>query len=258
MPAVSASAAAAPQSPSATTPCRAARNADREVVGDDGALEAPDLAQQLGEQARVGRRRHAVDVGVRVHHRAHAALADRHLERRQQHVRQLARTHRHGRQVAARLGGRVAHEVLERRDDARALDALDVGGRDGADQVRVFADGLLDAAPARIAHHVEHRGEALVHAHRAHVGADARRRSRARARGRRWHPTTAAPGRRWRPRWRSPRGTPRGRAPGCRSGFARRSAPGCAAARAHPGRGRRARCRTGGSADRCPPAAGRR
>ena len=43
---------------------------DREVVGDDRAGEAPGVAQQAGEQRRVGGDRHAVDVGVGVHHRA--------------------------------------------------------------------------------------------------------------------------------------------------------------------------------------------
>ena len=72
--------------------------------------------------AAIGRRRDAVEVGVRVHHRAHAALADRHLERRQQHVGELARSDRDRREVAPALRGRVADEVLERRDDAGGLE----------------------------------------------------------------------------------------------------------------------------------------
>ena len=106
-----------------------------------------------------------------------------HLERREQHVGELARADRDGGEVAARLRGGVADEVLERRDDARRLEAAHVGGADRADEVRVFADGLLDAAPACVAHDVEHGSEALVHADRAHVVADAGATSARRAAG---------------------------------------------------------------------------
>ena len=74
--------------------------------------------------------RHAVDVAVGVHHRARAALAHRHLERRQDHVAQLARPHRDRRVVAGRLRRGVAGEVLERRDDAARLEPAHVGGAD--------------------------------------------------------------------------------------------------------------------------------
>ena len=148
---------------------------DREVVGDDRAGEAPLLAQQLGEQAAVSGARHAVEVGVGVHDAARPALADGHLERRQQHVGELARPHRDGREVAPGARGGVADEVLERRDDAARLEPAHVGAADGGDEIRVFADGLLDATPAGVAHDVEHGGEALVDAHRAHVVADAPR-----------------------------------------------------------------------------------
>lgn len=145
---------------------------DAEVVGDDGPGEAPSVAEQPGQQLLVGRRRDAVGVGVGVHHRADAALAHRHLERRQDDVGALPAAHADRREVAARAGGGVAREVLEGGDDPGRLQPPHVGGADRADQVRVLADGLLDPAPARVAHHVQHRREPLVHADRPHVAAD--------------------------------------------------------------------------------------
>ncbi len=149
--------------------------AHREVVGDDGAVEAPGVAQKLGEQTHVCRTRHPVEVGVGVHDRTHPALADRHLERRQQHIGHLTRSDRDGREVAPGTRGRVPHEVLERRDDAGPFETLHVRGADRADEVRILADRLLHATPPGIAHDVQHGREALVDAHPAHVGADAAR-----------------------------------------------------------------------------------
>ena len=148
---------------------------DREVVGDHDAVKAPPLAQDACEVLGVRRHRHAVDVGVGVHHRPGATLEDRHLERRQEDVRQLAGSRAHGRVVAARPGARVADEVLERGVHAGLLQAAHVGGADRADQERVLADALVDAAPARVTHDVEHRGQALVDAQRPHRVADGAR-----------------------------------------------------------------------------------
>ena len=89
------SACARPPRPSPRDAVQQLEERDREVVGDDGAVEAPRRrAAAPVSSVAVGGRRHAVDVGVRVHHDAHAALADRHLERRQQHVGELARPDR--------------------------------------------------------------------------------------------------------------------------------------------------------------------
>src|SRR5690606_30697125 len=63
-------------------------------------------------------------------------------------------------------------EMLERRDDALRLQALDVRGADLTDDVRVLRDALLDPPPPGVAHDVEHGGEPLVHAELAHRGAD--------------------------------------------------------------------------------------
>ncbi len=145
---------------------------DAEVVGDHGAGESPGVAQEFGEQPVVGGGRHAVGVGVGVHHRPHAALADRHLEGRQDHVGALAGAHADRREVAPGPGGGVPGEVLEGGDDSGGLQTLHVGGADGADQVRVLADGLLDPPPAGVADHVQDGSEALVDADGAHVAAD--------------------------------------------------------------------------------------
>ena len=141
---------------------------DAEVVRDDRAGEPPPVPQDGGQQGVVRRRRNTVELGVGVHDGARTAVADRHLERRQDHVGELARADRDGRQVASGAAGRVPGEVLQRGDDARALEATDVGGADGADEVRVLTDRLLGAAPAVVARHVQHGGEPLVHARRTH------------------------------------------------------------------------------------------
>ena len=79
-----------------------------EVVGDDRAVEAPLVPQEPRQDRGVGGDRYAVDLGVGVHDRARAAVEDRHLERHEQDVRDLTGTRVHGREVAARLGARVA------------------------------------------------------------------------------------------------------------------------------------------------------
>src|SRR5690606_39193610 len=148
------------------------QEADGEVVGDDRAGEAPFVAQQPGEQVLVGGHRDAVDLRVRVHHGPGAAEAERHLEGRQDDVGQFAGAHVGGGEVAAAAGGGVSGEVLEGGDDAGVLQASHVRGGDGADQVRVLADGLLGAAPAVVAGHVEYGREALVDASGAHGAPD--------------------------------------------------------------------------------------
>ena len=145
---------------------------DAEVVGHHSALEAPGVAQDAGQQPFVGRGRYPVDLCVGMHDRAHTAFADGHLERGQEHVRELTRPHRDGGKVAPSLRRGVADEVLEGRDDSGGLQTLDIRGRDGADQIGVFADGFFHSAPACVAHDVQHGSQALVHADRSHVGSD--------------------------------------------------------------------------------------
>lgn len=148
------------------------QEADAEVVGDDGAGEAPGVPEESGEQGRVGGRGQSVDLRVGVHHRAGAAFAQCHLEGREDDVGHLACPGPDRRVVAGARRRGVSGEVFEGGDDVGGLQAADIGGADGGDEVRVLADGLLDASPAQIAHHVEDGGEALVDSDGPHVAAD--------------------------------------------------------------------------------------
>src|SRR2546425_752032 len=64
--------------------------------------------------------------------------------------------------------------MLAGSDDALAyivgLQAAHEGGTHGRDQVGILAEGLLDAPPAWIASHVQHRCQRLVRPHRLHLG----------------------------------------------------------------------------------------
>ena len=146
---------------------------DRVVVRDDQAVETELVPQQRGQQFAVARHRNPVDVGVGRHHRPRPA-PDRHLERHQEHVGELAAADGHRRQVAGRPGGRIAGEVLQRGLDAGRLQPAHVRGADRTDQVGVLADGLLHPSPARVPGHVEDRRQALVNADLPHAGADGR------------------------------------------------------------------------------------
>ena len=178
-----------------------AQEGDAEVIRHDRALEPPRLAQQPGEQLPVGSRRDSVNVGVGAHHAARAGLEHGHLERQRHHVRELARPHRDRREVAPGLRRRVADEMLERRDDARALEPADVRRGNRADQVGILADRLLDPAPARVANDVEHRREPLMHADGAQAAPDPRRHLLDQ-----WGIEGRTPGERHRIRRRPPRG----------------------------------------------------
>ena len=74
--------------------------------------------------------------------------------------------------LRAAAGCRVTGEVLQRRDHPGALQATDVGGAEHRDQVRVLADGLLDAPPAVVTHDVQDGRKSLMYAHRGHVAPD--------------------------------------------------------------------------------------
>ena len=72
------------------------------------------------------------------------------------------------RPIHATFGSRIADEVLAGRDDAVfqvwPLQPADVGRAQGRNQVRVFAQGFFDAAPARVTGDVEDWGERVVRA----------------------------------------------------------------------------------------------
>ncbi len=146
---------------------------DRVVVRDDQAVETQRVPQQAGQQLAIARYRDPVDVGVGRHDRPRAA-PERHLERHQDDVGELAAADGHGGHVAPGPGRRVPGEMLQRGLDAGRLQAADVRRPDRADQVGVLADGLLGPSPARVPGHVEDRRQALVNAGRPHAGADAR------------------------------------------------------------------------------------
>ena len=126
----------------------------------------------VGEQPAVDGRGHAVDVGVGVHHRTRPCERDGRLERREDHVHQLAAAHRDRPVVAGRAGGGVAGEVLQGGDHPGALQAAHVGAAGDGDEVGVLAHGLLDPAPPVVAHDVDDRRQTLLHPDRGHVAAD--------------------------------------------------------------------------------------
>ena len=147
--------------------------ADREVVGDDAAVEPPLLAEERCQELVVRGARDAVDLVVRVHHGANARVADDRLERMQVDVVQLPRRDLRRSPVPSALRSAVADEVLGRGDHAgggvRSLETAHERDAHARDEIRVLAERLLEAAPARVAADVEHGPEALVRARRPHL-----------------------------------------------------------------------------------------
>ena len=140
-------------------------------VADHEALEAPEVAQHLGEEPAVAGGRDAVEVHVRRHHVAGARL-DRRAERREVGVPQLGVGQVHLVVVTPAERGAVPREVLGPGDDAvgsaepLALEAAHLGDRHRRAEVRVLAGALDDAAPPRVAGDVDHRREGPVDADR--------------------------------------------------------------------------------------------
>ena len=104
------------------------------------------------------------------------ALAARHRldERREEDFAQDPLGDVRGSDIGAALRLAMAGHVLERGEHVAggerqrvALEAAHRGDAQLADEVRVFAVGFLDAAPARIARHVDHRRQHLVRTARA-------------------------------------------------------------------------------------------
>ena len=153
---------------------------DREVVGDDGAVEAPLSAQHIRQQTTAGATGHAVEFVVGVHDRRQPGLTHRDLERPQVHVAQLAFRQVGRRPVHAALRRPVAHEVFGGGDHAvgqirtvdAALEAGDEGDPHLRDEVRVFAVGLLEAAPTGVSTDVEDGRQTVMGADCPHLGPD--------------------------------------------------------------------------------------
>ena len=149
---------------------------DGEVVRHHRAVESPLTAEHVGQQPAIAGAHDAVDLLVRVHHRRQAALAHGHLERAEVDIAQLAFGQVRRRPVHPAFGRAVADEVLgggdHPVDEVVALQAPDERQAHLRHEVRVFAVGLLEPAPARITADVEHRRQALVGTDRAHLAAD--------------------------------------------------------------------------------------
>ena len=100
------------------------------------------------------------------------------FERVEVDLAELTRRNVRRRPVEATLRRAIADEVLRRRHDPvgerGALEAAHERDAHLSDEMRVLAERLLGAAPARVAAHVEHRREALVGPDRAHLARERR------------------------------------------------------------------------------------
>ncbi len=149
---------------------------DGEVVAGGRALEAELAAQHVGQQPPVGRGRHPVNLVVGRHHRLDRQRGDGALERREEVFAQRPFRNLGRADIGAVLRLAMAGEVLERSEhlvvrqrQGVALEAADGGDAQGPDQVGIFAVGLLDAAPARVAGDVHHRRQRDLRAPRTHL-----------------------------------------------------------------------------------------
>lgn len=155
------------------------QQADGEIIGDDDPLKAQLAPEDAGEQLPRRRTGDAVDGMIGVHHRTGPSHADGRFVREDVHLPQLAGGEVHRRVVFPALGSPVAGEVLEGRRDAFAkvvsLQAPDIRRDHPGHKVGIFAECLLDTAPAEIPGHVHHRRKAQVGADGPHLLADLRR-----------------------------------------------------------------------------------
>ena len=148
--------------------------ADVVPVRDEGAGVAPLAAQHFAEQPVVDGDRHAVG-GLVAEHEGAASLACDPFERREEPGAELpVRDVRlAGVAPALRLG--VAGEVLRGGEDRRrvlepvALIAAHHRRAELADEERVLAERLVDAAPAEVAGDAQHGGEGPVDAGGRHL-----------------------------------------------------------------------------------------
>ena len=150
-------------------------------IGHDEPVEAPPLAQHAREQRAVRAGGQAID-RVKGRHHARTARERRGVEGREVHVlerraRDLGRV-----VVAPALRRRVTRKVLGARRDrvgrgeVGRLEAMHGRHAERAGEVRALAVALCDAAPPRVATHVEHRRERPANPVRARL--DGRRAAR--------------------------------------------------------------------------------
>ena len=142
--------------------------ADPVEIRHDRAVEAPFAAQDRGQEFLGGDARDAVDVRVGVHDARHTRVPDGGLERQEELLADLARPEVCRSLVEPAFGRSVADHVLPGGDDpvahvisGGALKPADVGAAHRGSEIRVFAECLLDPAPARIAGQVQDRREPL-------------------------------------------------------------------------------------------------
>ncbi len=135
---------------------------DGGAVTDDVAGEGPGGAKMIMQQHGVSAGRRAVDGVIGAHHGLRVAFGDGGAEGGQVGVFEVVRGDVDVGLMARGLGAGVHGEVLGRRDDAEvvgvgALHAGDEGDGHAAGEERVFAVGLLAAAPTGIAKDVDVR-----------------------------------------------------------------------------------------------------
>ncbi len=147
------------------------RRMDRAPVAHHEALIAPVALQDRVEQIIVLAAPAAVDEVVGAHHRARGALLDRQLEREQVGLAHCSRRNGDVERGPQRL--LVVHRImLDRRDDAVRLNAVDQRAGHGAREQRVLADIFEIAAVARFARQVDAARQHGVMAGGASLGAD--------------------------------------------------------------------------------------
>ena len=135
---------------------------DGAAVGDDVPLEAPLLAQDVGEQQLAARGALAVDAVVGPHDDFHLRLLHQHLEGRQVGLPEVVLRRLHIGLVARGLRSAVHGVVLAagrhlQVDGVIALHAAHEGAAHGAGEEGVLAPGLHATPPARVAEDVHVR-----------------------------------------------------------------------------------------------------
>ena len=150
-------------SPAATAATRSATAPQSETRTP---VEAPLVSQHLGKQPVVLARVHAVDLVVGAHHGPRPRLGHDSLEGAEVHLPQRARVDVGADPQPVGLLA-VDREVLERRADVPALQAVDPRGREDSGQQRVLGEVLEVPAAERAALEVDAGPEQDRDVHRA-------------------------------------------------------------------------------------------
>ena len=136
-----------------------------------------DLKQSVtGKQPVAGMRWHAADFVIRRHYGANVGLLDRALERREELLAQSALSDFRRAGVGAVFRLTVARHMLQR-DEHLVLGEFRASAGETenrrlahlAADIGIFAEGFLDASPARFARHVHHRRQRQIRTAHAHL-----------------------------------------------------------------------------------------